>query len=285
MSTATLDQLVSRVDTLPRLPDMSMRLIRVINDPSSSFAEIVDVIRFDQTVTTELLRMANSAYFSLAQKVTSVHEAVRFLGTNKIMQLVMAAHSHALLSPEQHGYGLMPHCLWTHSVGVALASQQLAKRLAIQQPGVLFTIGLLHDVGKIVLNEYVATEYAQIAALVANEQLTFFEAEGRVLGFTHAEVGALVAERWGLPRPIVDGIRYHHEPEAAPTPSPLIDGVHLADAACIVLGIGGGDDGLFYRADPNVVARYGLGETDVESVGPDVVAELKVVQELFASKK
>jgi putative nucleotidyltransferase with HDIG domain len=193
----------------------------------------------------------------------------------------MASHTQALLSPPQEGYGLRPGALWTHSVAVALAAQAVAKRLRLLEKGVLFTAGLLHDVGKVLLNEYVATEYEQIAARVSQHQLSFIEAEQQILGFTHPEIGGRVAERWGLPEPIQRCIRHHHEPDALSLPDPLVDTIHLADAVCLLMGLGGGDESLLYRAQPAVVARYALATHDIESIGAEVVVELKAVEALF----
>jgi putative nucleotidyltransferase with HDIG domain len=193
----------------------------------------------------------------------------------------MAAHTHALLGPQQGGYGLLPGALWTHSVAVALACQLIAGRHDRQQRGLLFTVGLLHDIGKIVLNEYVAAEYAEIVRVVRQEQLTFLEAERRVLGVTHAEVGEEVAKRWELPDPIPVCIRYHHEPAELPTPDPTVDIVHLADAVCLLMGIGGGDDSQLYRVDAAARARAGLKEEEFEKIGATIVAELKSVQRSF----
>lgn len=282
MTALRLDQLVQRAETLPKLPDTSVRLIRVISDPDSTLRQIVEVIRFDQTVTTQLLRLCNSAYFGLAHPITSIDDAVRYVGTAKLMQLVMAAHTHALLGPEQAGYGLLPGALWRHSVGAALACQILAEQRGMEEKALLFTVGLLHDIGKIVLNEHIGAEYAGIVRMVNEQRIAFQEAERRLLGITHPEVGELLSKRWGLPDPIPACIRHHHEPSALPTPDPIIDTLHLADAICLLMGIGGGDDSQMYRVDPGVLERTGVTGDQIERVGATVVSELKSVGKLFA---
>lgn len=284
MSPTLVDDILNRVATLPPLPDTLYRLVRVVGDPASSLTQIVDVIRYDQTLTAEVLRLCNSAYFGLARTIESLDDAVRLLGTVKVLQLVIAAHTRALLAKPQTGYGLPSGALWLHSVAVALAGQQLARPMRLGQGGLLFTAGLLHDVGKVVLNEFVAQEYAEISQRVASRHITFTEAEEEVLGFTHPEVGARLAEAWSLPAAIVHCIRYHHEPDAAPKPDPLVDAVHLADAICISLGIGAGDDGLTYRVCASVLDRHRLTHSELEVTGADVIAEVKSVQALLAAK-
>jgi len=281
MSAPALAELLQHLDALPRLPDTMVRLIRVVRDPASTMQQIVEAIRYDQAVTTQLLRLCNSAYFGLPRPIASVDDAVRYVGTAQLLRLVLAAHTRALLGPEQAGYGLPPGALWFHSVGVALGCQVLADELALPDKGVAFTVGLLHDIGKIVLNEYVSAEYVQIVRLVGQARLSFIEAEERVLGVTHAEIGERLARRWHLPHPIPCCIRYHHEPCALPAAAPLVDAVHLADAACLLMGIGGGDDSPLYRVDEGVLERTGLKTDDIERVGATIVVELKAVQRLF----
>ena len=285
MTDLRLRELLQQTDTLPKLPDTTLRLVAVLGDPASGLTQITDAIRYDQAVTTRLLRLCNSAYFGLSRRIVSLDDAVRYVGSTKLMQLVMAAHTQTLLGPAQTGYGLRPGALWLHSVAVALACQSVAERFGTCDKGVLFTVGLLHDIGKIVLNEHVAREYAQIVGLVHGANISFLEAERRVLGITHTEVGQMVASRWGLPEPIPACIRYHHEPQALPTPDPILDALHLADAACLLLGIGGGDDGQMYRVDPVVLERSGMNATDVENLGAGLVDELKCVQKLFGIRE
>lgn len=284
MSTQMIDDIIARVGTLPPLPDTIHRLVTVVGNPSSSLAQIVDTIRYDQVLTSEVLRLCNSAYFGLSRTVECLDDAVRLLGTVKVLQLVIAAHARAMLSQPQAGYGLPAGALWLHSVGVAAGAQLLARPMRLAQPGLLFTAGLLHDVGKVVLNEFVATEYAEIARRVSQQRCSFVEAEQEVLGFTHPEIGGRLAEAWNLPSSIVSCIRYHHDPETTPEPAPLVDAIHLADSVCILLGVGAGDDGLSYRVRPAVLERYALNQSDLETVGADVIAEVKSVQALLAGK-
>ena len=124
-------------------------------------------------------------------------------------------------------------------------------------------------------------EFAKIAKRVNEEHVSFAEAEKLVLGFSHDEIGGRVAEKWQLPEAITLGIRYHHNPAALSPPNSLVDALHLADCVCLLLGIGLGTDELCYRADEAVMARYGMGETDLELIGAQTLMELKRVENMF----
>ncbi len=277
-----VNEILSQVGRLSPLPDTAVKLMQVINNPRSSVDEIVETIRYDQAVTGEVLRLCNSAYFGLSKTVSSLNDAMVCLGTAKVLQLVMSVHTSGTLAREQVGYGLAPGDLWRHSVAVALAASVVAKKIDSSVGGIVFTAGLLHDIGKVVLNEYVAEDFSEIVRQVTEEHKSFAEAEHCVLGFSHEEIGAKIAEMWQLPEPIVRCIRYHHIPSELETPDELVDAVHLANCICLLLGLGVGEDGLFARADTAVMDRHNLHENDLEEIGAQTLIDLKQVEEVFA---
>ncbi len=276
------EEILTAVGEVQPLPGTVVRLISVINDPNSAITDIVEAIRYDQVLTARMLRICNSAFFGVSREVTCIEDALRLLGTLKTLQLVMAIHTSTLLDRGQKGYDLADGQLWRHSVGVAIASCAFAEHTRPANTSLAFTAGLLHDIGKVVLSNYVAREFAEIVRLVSEEGLAFNTAEQRVLGFSHDEIGARLAERWALPDAIVACIRHHHDPAGLPAPDPLVDTVYLANCACLLLGIGLGSDGLCYRADPAVMERYGLHEPQLETVGIQMLTELRRVEDAFA---
>ncbi|MCK4658130.1 MAG: HDOD domain-containing protein [Phycisphaerae bacterium] len=276
-----IDRILEQIETLPPLPDTAMKLVAVVNEPSSTMDDIVEAVKYDPAVTTEVLRLCNSAYFGLSRKVTSLNDAMVYLGTVKVLQLVMAVHTGTLLRKPQVGYGLEPGVLWKHSVAVALASAAVGQKLRLPYTGLLFTAGLLHDIGKVILNQYVAEEFTEIARRVTQDKLTFLEAEQQVLGFSHAEIGGRLAEKWQLPEPIVRCVYHHHSPAAINPPDPLVDAVYVANTICLLLGIGLGEDGLSYRADEEVMRRHTLTERDLETIGLQITIDLKQVEQMF----
>lgn len=278
----SVEDIVSKVGSLPPLPDTALKLMRVMNNPRSSMDEIVEAIKYDQALTGEVLKLCNSAFFGLSRKVTSLNDAMLTLGTVKVLQLVMSVHTNSMLAREQKGYGLEPGILWKHSVAVALASSLVAQRLKLPDANIVFTAGLLHDIGKVILNEYVAEEFAEIVRRVTEDKASFVEAERQVVGFSHEEVGGMIAEKWRLPDAIVRCIRFHHTPWELDPPDTLVDTVYLANCVCLLLGVGLGEDGLCYRADQAVMERHDLHEQALEEVGVRMMIELQSVEQLFS---
>lgn len=280
-----MDDILARVAEIKPLPGTVLRLISVINDPDSAVTDIVETIKYDQALTARMLRLCNSAYFGLSRQVQSLEDAMRILGTLKILQLMMAVHTNTLLARGQEGYGLAPGVLWRQSVATAIAATIFAERTHPPNVNLTFTAGLLHDIGKVVLNEHVAGDFMEIVRLVTLRQVSFDEAEKMVLGFSSPEVGAHLAERWQLPEAITRCIRYHRTPSALIPPDVLVDTVYLGNCVCMLCGVGLGADGLCYQADVEVMQRHGLKESDLETAGAQMLVELKRVESVFAESR
>ncbi len=276
-----VQEILDRVGSLPPLPDTALKLMSVMNDPRSGMDDIVEAVRYDQAVTSSVLKLCNSAFFGLSRKVTSLNDAMLALGTIKVLQLALSVHTNSMLTREQKGYGLVAGALWRHSVAVALASSIFSRRLKQPNASLAFTAGLLHDIGKVILSEYVGDKFADIVRRVTEEGASFTEAEHDVLGFSHEEIGGMVAENWRLPETLVRCIRYHHTPGELDPPDMMVDIVYLANTLCLLLGIGLGEDGLCSRADETVMKRYGINERDLEEVGVQMMIELQRVEALF----
>jgi putative nucleotidyltransferase with HDIG domain len=276
------DELLKKMGALPPLPGTAVKLIGLLNDPRSSVQDMVEVIKYDQAVTGQVLRLCNSAFFGLPRAVTSLHDAMSALGMVKVLQVVMAVHTNTMLYRKQIGYGLERGMLWKHSVAVALAASEIGQRVDEGKVNLLFTAALLHDIGKVVLNEYVAADFLEIVRRVNMERISFVEAENRVLGYSHAEIGGKVAEMWRLPEPIVRCVRHHHDPDGLGSPDELVDVVYLANCLCRFLGIGIGEESSTAGADEAVLRRRGFEPGDMEEIGARTLAGLKRVEEMFA---
>ena len=262
----TIEDLRQRVREIPPLPDIAVRLLQMSRDPEVAPRDLVDVIRYDAAITAKVLRLCNSAFYGLSRRITSLHEAMVYLGVDALVNFVLAGCLAAYCQDANHGYGLDPGQLWTHSVGCAICSQKTAERYRPALAATAFTCGLLHDLGKIILNTFVAEDFRAILDLVEKEGAAFSEAEQRILGYTHAESGAQVAETWRLPPEIVSAIRHHHAPMEAEDDRELVALVHVGDVLCMSFGVGVGVDGLAYQFDRGVVEMLGIKTQELEYV-------------------
>ncbi len=273
MPKVTLQQIVAKVDKLPELPQVAMRVSHMMEDPNMSAEKIAEVIRLDAAFTSQVLRLCNSAAFGLRRRVETVKEAVAILGFKSLRSMVYTIISKVALDRPVAGYSLAEGDLWYNALTCAVYAKHIAQRERFRDPELAFTGALLRDIGKIVLGEFVGANYEEIEKLAAQEQIDFFEAEERVIGFSHTVIGTRVAEKWNLPARLVKIIRYHHTPSALP---PTVDAdeiklmaiVHLADAYTMMVGQGTGSDGMMYSLDTEAVKKAGI---DIEGDAAEIL--------------
>lgn len=264
MGKLTLDQIVNQVDDLPALPHVVVRIMELTEDPDATAQDINQVLNQDQGMTARVLRLANSAFYGFPRRISSVTDATIFLGFRTVRSIVMAASVSEILSKEVEGYALAPGELWRHSQSVAIASRHLARQTKFNGIDVAYTAGLLHDIGKVILNTYMQDAYQEVVTKTSQGNISFIQAEEEILGFNHAQVGARVAEKWNLPVDLVEAIAYHHSPDKAVHNESLTAIVHVADAICLSMGIGIGIDGMLYPFSERSMQLLQLDEVSIE---------------------
>ena len=261
-----LTPIMKKIGTLKPIPQVAHKIMSIVEDPDSSLPDLAKVIGYDSAVTANLLKAANSSYFGRPGKFDSVHQAIVYLGMDHVVDLVLLASGADNLKPEQTGYDLRKGDLWTYSVLSALIAKELAGNKGLKKTHLVFTASLLKDIGKVILDQYVGDAFEEINALVAEKDLTFREAEKQVIGIDHAELGGLVAESWNFSPKMVEIIRNHHQPQQSSMSEIESSIVYLADTICMMMGIGGGMDGLAYRFHKDVITRLDFTEKDLQEI-------------------
>jgi putative nucleotidyltransferase with HDIG domain len=277
-----IEKVIERIEQLKPFSQTSNRIIEISNNPNCSSADLVAVIKYDMGITANLLRICNSSYFGLKKKVTSIRQAVSYLGIDQVVSLVAMGNSADNFNKGQEGYDLKEGELWRYSVSSAIIAQELAERRNIGDLSLVFTSALLKDIGKLILNSYVNESFEDIMSAVQDQGLSFREAEEKVLGIDHAELGARVAESWNFSPAMINIIRYHHDPDQAPPGNLFVPIIYLADSMCMMTGIGVGSDGLAYRHHKDIVDRLGLSNTEFQETIAAFMDKLSDVEELIA---
>jgi putative nucleotidyltransferase with HDIG domain len=193
--------------------------------------EVEGILRQDPGLATNVLRLANSAFFGLPQKVGTLKHAVTLLGLKRFAQIAVSASMSKTMNKAVEGYGLSPGELWLHSIAVSNTAEAIAKHENFAETDDVFTPALLHDMGKLVLGEFVEEELQKIQSITANG-VPLDIAENMVLGTDHAEIGALILARWSLPVDIVNSVRWHHNPEHNKESTVKSDMVYLSNLIC-----------------------------------------------------
>ncbi len=274
-----IDQILQSIERLPPFPMVVQRAIQLIEDPKTSAQHLVDVLQFDPSITANVLKLCNSAYFGLRKKVFSLREAIVLVGFDPLMEIILSQESTQVLKDPCIGYDLEQADLWRHSVACALLSRIVSKRLNQKATLIHFTAALLHDIGKIILGQFFKDYFGKIKELVRENHIPFTEAEREVLGIDHAELGGRVAEHWKFPKPILLAIQYHHSPALVSKDCEIVELISLCDVVAMITGIGGGADGLAYHGDGGVMKRNRLKEKDIESFIAQLGDQFQLVDE------
>jgi len=274
------NKIASAIKSFPGMPGTAVKLLALIDDSAMRVSQIEAILRQDPGLTANVLRLANSAFFGIPSKVGSIRQAVILLGLKRLIQMVIAACVSAIMDKSVPGYDLPPGELWRHSIAASVAAEGLVKVLKVEAAEEIFTAALLHDVGKLVLGDFVKEEFKQIETAVS-QGISFEMAEKIVLGTNHADVGARILTKWLLPPEIVNAVQFHHAPEDSERISSMLDIVHVANFISMMIGIGIGRDGLQHEPSVEVTERLGLQPGHLEKVASQTMQWVKEFSEVL----
>ncbi|MCP4578514.1 MAG: HDOD domain-containing protein [Deltaproteobacteria bacterium] len=279
-----LDTILESIDRLPPFPETARKILELSGDMDVDYREIIDVIKYDEAITSNCLKVCNSSYYGLRVKTFTVDQAVVILGIHNIQMIALAsANGLSDYSNAHEGYRYGTGELWRHSVTTALISQLLFKGKMKQEGSILFTSALLHDMGKIVLNKYVAEEIGNLVTLAQRENLSLVEAERTVFGIDHAKLGGLIAEKWQFPSMLCKAIKNHHKSPDAFIPnieawvrlSSLVYHVWLANS------VYSHRREIISRVRESILFQFSLKQKDIDQLTTELQPELKKIEGLL----
>ncbi len=229
----------TKVDQLPTLPSALPRLLALMEDENAGAGQIVEAISTDPALTSKILQVANSAYYGFSKTIANLDRALPLLGLNMVKSLALTMGVLRSLPADRDDIHFSSQGLWTHSLAVATAINELGKRLRLETE-YLFTLGLLHDVGKVVLFHYFPEMYIEaLEEAVKRQGQDLALVEREVMGLDHGEVGQMLLKRWKFPDLIAGPIGVHHYAEI-PERVDEVDVALLqaADHAALASGVG-----------------------------------------------
>lgn len=231
-----LIELVQRMDDLPTLPIVIIKVMKIIDNPNSNATHLTELIAMDQSLTVKALKLANSAYYGFPREIVTVTEAVVVLGFLTVRNLILTS---ALYNIFVNDNGVESEFdkkkFWKHSIATAICARLIATATGTgysqAEEEEAFTAGLLHDIGKVFLDLYAYNDFAEVLRESKREKSNemFFQTETRLLGINHAELGALMIEKWNLPENFIEPIKNHHNPKEAKSGKHLTNILHIAD--------------------------------------------------------
>ncbi len=238
-----VDQIIAQVDKMRPMPMNVTRILTALDDSYNTAGIISDLIGLDQALAASVLQMANSAGMGYNAVCSSLSDAVMRLGFKRVKILVLGAASSGPLTRRLNGYRLGAGELWNHSITTAIIAQWISRYVQYPDPEEAYVAGLLHDMGKLILDQYMMVDYMRLLDLMRQYNLAMWQVEEKLLGVDHPTIGSLMAKKWNFPVVLVDAIRYHHAPSLSRSSHKLGAIINLANALS--------KDEKYLASDPN----------------------------------
>ncbi|MBN2482739.1 MAG: HDOD domain-containing protein [Candidatus Omnitrophica bacterium] len=269
-----LPEFISQIEDLPTLPGMYALFREKIYDPKTSANDIARIISSDQAIASKILRIANSAFYGFMRRIDNIPHAIVIIGFNGIHHIVLNTAVLDMFkgNPQIPEFDMAK--IWEHSLATATISKIIARRIGYGTGEEMFTAGLLHDIGKVIIYKYLPNEFKKIIRVVKEKNILIKEAETQVLGVDHTQFGSALLKQWNFPESLILTTTYHHEPVLAQDKRKAANIVHLADIICRSLEIGSGGDDKIPRLHQGVWENLGLDIKTVAQIVDEVDTEL-----------
>ncbi|NQU08117.1 MAG: HDOD domain-containing protein [Candidatus Abyssubacteria bacterium] len=253
---------------IPTLPEVMHNVMIVLASEDSAAGDLADVLSTDQALCSKILKVANSAFFAQSRRIFDISDAIVLLGFDSIAQLALATTVFSAFGPIRSSQRFDMNGFWEHSIATAIASKAIADTIGEPSDSkLLYTAGLLHDIGKLLLITRFPVQYVSVFEKAESGDLFLHEAEQHVLGFTHCDTGEWVCDRWNFPKRLIRLIGDHH---SASCPGPCADPeaciVWLANIICNRLHMGNSGNTKGYGLDQSEYSGIGLKPGDMDKI-------------------
>lgn len=262
--------ITKRIQSLPTLPPVVKKLTTMVESPDVTAKDVGKLISSDQVLSAKVLKLVNSPFYGFPGRISSISHAIILLGFDVIKGVVLSASVFDVMEKSMEG-------LWEHSLGSAIISGTISRALGLKEPEEVSTAALLHDIGKVLVRVSLSEDYDQIVRTVEDSGCTFREAELKVIGVDHAEIGAWLSEEWGLPERITVPITFHHDPDKAGKMKDRVAVVHIADSLARAFGVGSGGDGWVSPVSESAWDLVGMTGIDLPVLMRKILADLEEV--------
>ena len=275
-----VDRLLESAVDVPTLPATMLRVMELADDPNCSSADLAQVVLTDASLAAQVLKLANSSYYGFAGKISSVHQAVVLLGLTTLKNALLST---SVLDIYRNRAVLIDiEGLWLHSVATATAAKLIAKRVHYRNAEKAYTVGLLHDIGKIVVARYHPASLSAVSGMVRKEHCSVYDAEERILGASHAAIGGALMERWNMPQAITEAVTHHHHPTRSEGSFHIAAICYLANILAHRCDIGNSGDPLMRELDPMINEYFGINGRGMREL-EQLLAAKRTEIELFCA--
>ncbi len=233
-----IQKIIDTINDFPTLPTIYVALSEVMANPRSTINDAADILSRDQAATAKILRAANSSLFGLKVNVDTVTKAIFYLGFDEVKNLVSAMTIIRLFNSYSTNHTISAIDLWKHSIAVGVINRNLGAIIAIKNLENYFIAGILHDIGKLFFYKYYYDDYQKVIEYAITNNIEIRDAEQLILGITHTTIGQMLAEKWKLPRTLINAISYHNTGLVNGKVDFLVATLHIADIVANALELG-----------------------------------------------
>jgi putative nucleotidyltransferase with HDIG domain len=226
---ASLEEILQALERIQPIPQVALKILHMIDTGSYDIDPIAEEIKKDQVISARTIQLCNSALFAKKNKIESLDHALVFLGEKLFVRMIISAAVENLFDTSLKGYSLCMGGLFHHAVGAAVVAEKIANYTGAAELSTAYTAGLLHDIGKVVLDQHIASAYPLFYRKINREDELSTRAENDIFGIDHTAIGSQLADMWGFPQSLKECIAFHHEPEKSDRYSKLVHIVYLAD--------------------------------------------------------
>jgi predicted Zn finger-like uncharacterized protein len=265
---------------LPPFPEILFKAREIVNDETRDLRDLAEILEKDQAMTARVLKIANSAYYALRTPVSSVQQACVILGAETLLQMITLASTSKLLGKELKGYSISSGEVFTHSLGVAFASRLIAIKTDPFLTTDAFSAGILHDAGKLLIDEHLI-DIKDLFIAKVNDGYLIHQVEKDLFGFDHAEIGSDFLKSWNIPVTQADAIRWHHEPSKSGN-DPLAYILHIANAVVSLVDDMNVEEHLM--VEPGSRKTLGVTNEDLETIRNETKAAIESIFHGFIDK-
>lgn len=264
-----IKRIAQRVLGLPPLPTLIAKLIEMIDNPRTNARSLGKLISTDQVLTARILKLANSSFYGFPRRISTVNLSLVVLGFDTLKNLCISVSMREWFSDNETSGDFDMSRFWEHSIACGIAAKMVARECGYMISGEVFVAGLLHDIGKLVLKQYIKPEFKEIIDTAKKENILFIEAEKKILGIHHGTIGSWLADKWNLPEHLVEAIAYHHNPQNAEKHYVQTAIVHFANCLTRAARIGYSGDNQMSELDISVAESFKLKRNKDGSVNMD----------------
>jgi putative nucleotidyltransferase with HDIG domain len=226
---------LSKITDLPTIPTSLVRILQIVRNPNAEFMDLVNAMETDQALVAKVLQVANSPLYGYRREVKDLDRAIALIGFNEVRNLAMGLTAFQTLHRRGGSVRFDRQLFWTHCYTTAFVARFIAKPLGFQGQDFAFVGGLLHDIGKVVLDSYFPNEFVEVIEALEQPPHTFYASEHRTLGNTHDEIGAYLLTQWDFPEDLIAAVIGHHTPDRAD--HPLADLIFTANLIVHQMGV------------------------------------------------